>query len=246
MKFWTGGVMSCKFILAKKSNRSLTWILLTIILKLSRRLNCLVLPSSVISSGTAKLTTSWRKLIKKCLCFVNSRLQVWTPRNYLLSTRGKLGYYLNMLPLCGTQVLLNSRLTRLRTFRSECANTPLVGTTNPTPNLLLHWRWKPYMTGVSIFAGILLARYLLLIDSQLGFPPVQNSIMQLRKSRVVKLFRYKTERFKSSPLPYMANLLNSWSLLVYSPSAITFRPWLWHSILPVFFLFMYVYIYLIL
>ena len=51
-------VMSCKFILAKKSNRSLTCILLTIILKLSRRLNCLVLPSSVISSGTAKLITS--------------------------------------------------------------------------------------------------------------------------------------------------------------------------------------------
>ena len=41
---------------------------------------------------------------------------------------------------CGTQVLLNSRLTRLRTFRSECVNTSLVGTTNPTPNVLLHWR----------------------------------------------------------------------------------------------------------
>ena len=40
-------------------------------------------------------------------------------------------------------------------------------------------------------------------------PPVQNSIMQLRRSNVVKPFRYKTERFKSSPLPYMANLLNS-------------------------------------
>ena len=41
---------------------------------------------------------------------------------------------------CGTQVLQNSRLTRLRTFRSECVNTSLVGITNPTPNLLLHWR----------------------------------------------------------------------------------------------------------
>ena len=46
---------------------------------------------------------------------------------------------------CGTQVLLNNRLTRLRTFRSECANTSLEGTINPTPNLLLHWRWKPSM-----------------------------------------------------------------------------------------------------
>ena len=32
-------------------------------------------------------------------------------------------------------------------------------------------------------------------------PPVQNSIMQLRRSHVVKPFWYKTERFKSSPLP---------------------------------------------
>ena len=74
-------------------------------------------------------------------------------------------------------------------------------------------------------------------------PPVQNSIMQLRKSHVVKRFRYKTERFKSSPLQYMANLLNSWSLLVYSSRAITFRPWSWHLILPVFLSF-YVCIYL--
>ena len=29
-------------------------------------------------------------------------------------------------------------------------------------------------------------------------PPVQNSIMQLRRSHVTKPFRYKTERFKSS------------------------------------------------
>ena len=75
-------------------------------------------------------------------------------------------------PPRGTQVLLNSRLTRLRTFRSECANTSLVGTTIPTSNLLLHWGWKPFMTGVSIFAGILLARYLLLVDSQLGLLPL--------------------------------------------------------------------------
>ena len=70
---------------------------------------------------------------------------------------------------------MNTGLTRLRTFRSECTNTSLVGTIdrNPTPNLLLDWRWKSSMTGrVSIFAVILLARYLLLIDSQLGLLPL--------------------------------------------------------------------------
>ena len=77
-------------------------------------------------------------------------------------------------------------------------------------------------------------------------PPVQNSIIQLRRSHVVKPFRYNTERFKSSPLPYMANLLNSWSLLVYSPSAITIRSWSWLLILPVSFLIVYAYIYFLL
>ena len=106
---------------------------------------------------------------QKFLCFVNSRLQVWTPRNYY---KGYIRPLLEYAAPCGTQVLLNNRLTRLRTFRSECANTSLVGTTNPTPFLLLHWKWKPSMTGVSISAGIFLARYLLLIDSQLGLLPL--------------------------------------------------------------------------
>ena len=77
-------------------------------------------------------------------------------------------------------------------------------------------------------------------------PPVQNSIMQLRRSHVVKPFRYKTERFKSSLLPYMANLLNfmiSFSLLTkcnYLQTLImTFN-------LTSFLSFIYVYIYLLL
>ena len=150
----------------------MTCILLTIILKLSRRLNCLVLPSSVISSGTAKLTTSWRKLIKKMFMLRKLKAAGLNSQELLIVYKGYIRPLLEYAAPCDTQVSLNNRLTRLRTFRSECANTSLVGTTNPTPNLLQHWRWKPYMTGVSIFAGILLARYLLLIDSQLGLLPL--------------------------------------------------------------------------
>ena len=40
-------------------------------------------------------------------------------------------------------------------------------------------------------------------------PPLYKSTMQLRRKHVVQPFRCNTERFKSSPLPYMANLLNS-------------------------------------
>lgn len=40
-------------------------------------------------------------------------------------------------------------------------------------------------------------------------PHVSNSTMQLRRKYVVKPFKCNTERFKTSPLPYMANLLNS-------------------------------------
>ena len=170
--------------------------------------------------------------------------------NYLLSTRGILGHYLNMLPPPPTppptrviQVLLNNRLTRLGIFRSECANTSLVGTTNPTPNLLLHWRWKPSMTGVSIFAGILLARYLLLIDSQLGLLPLFR-IPSCNSGEVMLSNHFGTRLSGSNLAPPIhgqsAQFMISFSL---PPSAITFRPWSWHLILP-FFPFMYVYIYL--
>jgi len=39
--------------------------------------------------------------------------------------------------------------------------------------------------------------------------PLYQSSMQLRRKHVVQPFRCNTERFKSSALPYMANLLNS-------------------------------------
>ena len=230
--------MSCKFTLEKKNTWSFSCTLLTIILKLSRRLNCLVLPSSVISSGTAKLTTSWRKLIPKCLCFGNSRLQVWTPRNYSLSTRGILGHYLKMLPPLWHPGLTKQQVDQFENIQKRVCKYILgrnyKSYTESLATLEMKTLHDRRVDICSDFAGkdLVSDRFSIWFTS-----PVKDSFMQLRRSHVVKPFRYKTERFKSCPLPYMANLLNAWFPFVYSLSVIIFWPCSWYVILPAFFLF---------
>ena len=160
-------VMSCKFTLAKKSTRSLTCTLLTIILKLSRRLNCMVLPSSVISSGDSQVDNILKKANQKMFMPRKLKAAGLNSQELLVVYKGYTRPLIEYAAPCGTQVLLNNRVDQVENIQKRVCKYILGRNYKSYTKSLATLTMKTLhaMTGVSIFAEILLARYLLLIDS---------------------------------------------------------------------------------